>query len=413
VEDGESCDGNCPADCNDGNPCTSDSLSGSAQTCDAVCHHDPVQSCLDGDGCCPAGCAPADDSDCAQDCTPPEFACPQGCCSWQIETVTNASYINWDTQLSLDSQDRPLIGYTHYDPDDLRLATRDQGFWYYEYPDMDTGDDNIYLGMTIDAEDTIYIVYSDMGNQALKLASRPGGAEVGSWSVETLPAAGADPSLCSIALDAQGRVHIAYYDFDPAYDLRYLYQDENGWHDEAVYTEGHSGQMPNILLDSADRPHIVFQDPAEMTVRYARKDDDAWTVSVVDYDASLSQTRHTVLDSQDRPHVVYADVQNVDYKLRYAYWNGSHFTNSVVDSVNNPMDGSLALDSSDAAHIAYHDMDSSDLIYARDTGAGWELLRVDTEGSTGSSPCISVDSLDQPHISYRDHTDDRILYARW
>src|SRR5690349_13401911 len=41
----------CPSGCDDGNACTTDTLSGSA--CTAACEHAPVTACTSGDGCCP------------------------------------------------------------------------------------------------------------------------------------------------------------------------------------------------------------------------------------------------------------------------------------------------------------------------------------------------------------------------
>ena len=68
VDLGETCDGNCPAQCNDGNACTADSLAGGAASCDAACRFDPITACTSGDGCCPAGCTVATDSDCSAFC---------------------------------------------------------------------------------------------------------------------------------------------------------------------------------------------------------------------------------------------------------------------------------------------------------------------------------------------------------
>jgi len=64
VDPGETCDGNCPTSCSDGNTCTSDRLAGSASQCNAVCEFDPILTCQGGDGCCPGGCTSANDSDC-------------------------------------------------------------------------------------------------------------------------------------------------------------------------------------------------------------------------------------------------------------------------------------------------------------------------------------------------------------
>lgn len=60
----ETCDGNCPSSCDDGEACTTDTLSGSASTCNATCNFQDITSCLDNDGCCAPGCDASNDNDC-------------------------------------------------------------------------------------------------------------------------------------------------------------------------------------------------------------------------------------------------------------------------------------------------------------------------------------------------------------
>jgi hypothetical protein len=78
VEPSEQCDtgigagqtGACPqttADCDDSDPCTTDSLE-SAGTCQAHCDHETVTALQDGDGCCPAGGSSLTDDDCPVAC---------------------------------------------------------------------------------------------------------------------------------------------------------------------------------------------------------------------------------------------------------------------------------------------------------------------------------------------------------
>jgi hypothetical protein len=97
VEANEQCDraitagmpGACARSCNDGDACTTDIASGSIQDCTRGCTHLAVVACLDDDGCCPAGCTAATDSDCAplcgdghvgagETCDPPS-TCPTTC----------------------------------------------------------------------------------------------------------------------------------------------------------------------------------------------------------------------------------------------------------------------------------------------------------------------------------------------
>ncbi|MBT6489569.1 MAG: hypothetical protein HOK97_07400, partial [Deltaproteobacteria bacterium] len=60
----ETCDGNCPTNCDDTIACTVDIFSGSAENCTAGCSYVDIVLCESGDGCCPAGCVNAEDSDC-------------------------------------------------------------------------------------------------------------------------------------------------------------------------------------------------------------------------------------------------------------------------------------------------------------------------------------------------------------
>lgn len=83
VEREEGCDGNCPTQCNDNVACTTDVLTGSAATCNAVCTYPPVTACKGGDGCCAPGCNATTDSDCSASCgngiVEPNESCDGSC----------------------------------------------------------------------------------------------------------------------------------------------------------------------------------------------------------------------------------------------------------------------------------------------------------------------------------------------
>ena len=87
VEPGETCDppGTCPSTCADTDPCTTDTLTGSAANCNATCTHTAITSCANGDGCCPGTCNTNGDNDCAPVCgnnavEPGETCDPPGSC---------------------------------------------------------------------------------------------------------------------------------------------------------------------------------------------------------------------------------------------------------------------------------------------------------------------------------------------
>ena len=62
----DACSAISPASCDDGIPCTEDTVEGTG--CAATCVHAPVTSAADGDGCCPAGATSDVDNDCSITC---------------------------------------------------------------------------------------------------------------------------------------------------------------------------------------------------------------------------------------------------------------------------------------------------------------------------------------------------------
>lgn len=67
IDPGELCDGDCPASC-PAVSCATRRLEGEAASCDARCVDTPIETCVAGDSCCPAGCTPMSDGDCTLDC---------------------------------------------------------------------------------------------------------------------------------------------------------------------------------------------------------------------------------------------------------------------------------------------------------------------------------------------------------
>jgi hypothetical protein len=98
LDPGELCDpaiaapnaGACPAasDCDDHNPCTSDSVDGSAAQCSARCAHTFITACGPVDQCCAVGCTAVSDKDCSATCgdgtLDPTESCDKAIASGQL-----------------------------------------------------------------------------------------------------------------------------------------------------------------------------------------------------------------------------------------------------------------------------------------------------------------------------------------
>jgi len=66
LDPGETCDGDCPAECIDADLCTAETMEGAPDMCDAVCPFAKITACKSYDGCCPTGCFFGNDKDCDQ-----------------------------------------------------------------------------------------------------------------------------------------------------------------------------------------------------------------------------------------------------------------------------------------------------------------------------------------------------------
>lgn len=84
VEPGETCDtgittgaGSCPATCDDGIACSTDTTTGVA--CTIACTNTPITTPANGDGCCPMGATMATDNDCTAGCGDGVVVSPETC----------------------------------------------------------------------------------------------------------------------------------------------------------------------------------------------------------------------------------------------------------------------------------------------------------------------------------------------
>lgn len=141
--------------------------------------------------------------------------------------------------------------------------------------------------------------------------------------VEVVDSVGDVGLRTSIAIDSGDLPHIGYIDNTNA-DLKYARRLVTGWVTELAHTAGYRDSDTGLILDSADRPAMVcgggpaYFDDTNGDLKYARRQGlpGAWEITRVDTDGVVGQYASIALDSANRPHIAYQDLTNSN--LKYA-----------------------------------------------------------------------------------------------
>lgn len=351
---------------------------------------------------------------------------------------------------------RPAFAYYHQSR--LHFAWLDaDNQWQSEIAD-DSGWVGDFNSIAISPDGVVHVAYLQSDALDFRYARRTPAAEGegGSWSQTTLHSYGNAGAGTAIALDSQGRPHMAYvvHENFGGVNLYYVYETpEGGWSPSLNAASNRIGSNLALALDSRNQPSILFS-------RYGQ-DAGAYLTS---YETQIGGWSNTALggeiagglglDSADRPQVSYYDTQFQDLKfaIRADVWteavdvaglvNDSAHFGAALDGENGPRfslsgtelaerswaDGtwrsdvitgttpaathsSLAYDSSGQPHVAFYRSGSGDLLYGRRVDGAWETALIDAAGDVGAYPRLLLRNGQQPVIVYWDESNQRLKVA--
>lgn len=288
----------------------------------------------------------------------------------------------------------------------------------------------------------------------LDAATHPGAADPPGeeWSFETVDAAGRTGLFTSIAVDAAGAVHVAYYDFGRQ-QLRHAQNVGGVWTTEDV---GDSASIEYLAIAVAPdgTPHVSYSVASVLWV--ASRVDGEWLAEI----ATLPASQHDIaIDELGAVHLAFYAGGDLGYSqgdgiswiddivddpgdtdtgvdpsiavmpdgtVQITYnWNSSGdlrrasgtFGDWTVETVDNAgrcgIRSSVAVDAGGRLHVSYvaYDGAREDLLYAEGGDFGWITQTLDTRGLTGQSTSLDLDARGRVHIVYPDWENDELRYA--
>jgi len=250
-----------------------------------------------------------------------------------------------------------------------------------------------------------------------------------------------------MAVDSSGNIHVVWMDErnDGDGDIWYTMLDSDGAtliDDTRLVTNGLRQRMPDVVVDSDDKVHIVWQDRrgSRMEIWYLKIDPylaapfdgsstTLGTVQVVAEKALTSNDNRAsdkptaVIDDNDEIHLFWKDRRNAwggtDRDLGYMKLdtNGNkliadtRITNSGGNSRRRHFRPQAAVDSNGDIHVVWEHFNSYEAYYSMIRASDGATLIDDSEVSTtadGRHPWITLDSSDNAYVAwvsgrYRDY----------
>jgi hypothetical protein len=340
---------------------------------------------------------------------------------WQAEIVPNVPsyhYGMWSSIALFNNE--PYIAYEDATAYGLvKLAHKTGGQWILETVDGDPALPNqaLFAGgpisLKLDHLGRPNVAY--YSSEGLRWAAFNGTA----WTYNKVDAS-TQPIGISLVLDADDHAHIAFFDAGGGtqYGLYYVHWNGSGWDQNhfqvsaSVWNDGYKGTSSALALDTNGIPSIAFSDPGTGQLRINKLNgspdfsDAQWTNTVV-MGASYSAYPSLAIDSANRPHVVYQRAEpGTNTVLQHARFTGTNWLVTTADAggpahYDVGANNCLVLDPQQRPRVSYWDTTMNTIRYAHFDGTTWLVHLVDPANHVGLfSTSLALDSWGAPHLSY-------------
>ena len=330
------------------------------------------------------------------------------------QTAASSGSVGAGTNIALDSNGAVHICSKTLTTDNLYYTTNASGSWQSATLDSsgNLGGDCFII---LDSDDDIHITYRDDSNDNLKYATKALSSAIAAsnWAISTMDNNGNVGNFGSMAVDANDRLHVAYYS---SYDscLKYATKDDGSstWSREVVESAGVVGKFTSIALDSNGKPHITYRDTSNTNLKYAHKMGLSWVTATIDSTPLSGSGTSLAIDSNDHLHVAY---KTNSTEIAYMTNRSGSWVKTTLDANTTGNWGvnyiNLMLDEGDDPHVVYSDTVDHDIFYMSNTRGVWERVHVAGDSISKTSDAV-MDENGGIHVAYLiDGLFDDIGYA--
>jgi len=296
-----------------------------------------------------------------------------------------------------------ICSYSRYNG--LLYLTNASGNWVSET--VDESESGSWCDLAVDSEGFVHISFNNETEDTLNYVTN----KTGQWDVQTVDSSGG--LFSSIAADSADRVHISYYDQDQN-NLKYAFKDGDQWTVSTLDDDGIPGRETCLAIDSDGKAHIAYLKKfAEIDtdgspysaphviydIKYITLVNSEWRAEVLGQLTIMSTLNSTrkmalVIDYQVHPQIVYYDDDATSLNL--LSFNGNSWQKQIVDSSAGQAPA-LAIDKDNNLHIGYWDGDQ--IAYTNNVSGFWHKLTGISFDDSGYHNAMLIDHNGNIHAS--------------
>jgi hypothetical protein len=269
-----------------------------------------------------------------------------------------ATYLGKRPSLAVDA-----VGTAHvvaYDEDGCRprySVKPEGGTWTTTPLYLDSVDSGDHSCLVLDGAGSLHLTFTEYGTYHIVYGVKA----AGDWQFETVgPPGGTAGASSSLAVDDDGRPHVAFFTGLPDNVLRYATRIGSDWVVEDADPTTDAGHYPSIALDPSGAPRAVgLKWPADSSeLRLASRTDGGWQTETVDTGLGITYTTGLAVLPCGAVLAAYARNEGTGSQgLWLAHRNPGEadWTRTSLDATTYVSGIDLAVASTGRVHIVYFD----------------------------------------------------------